>query len=730
MGTYDTDDINVTELLSENFGLGLDSMDVNTIMQQRAVCDIMKDAIRVGKGKTSVELPCAKFVNALSRMFPNGKGHVGWSGRLDAIKEKIKANRANIMSERPISFVKGSNTENRLADGVIRLTTDSGLRASYVQTDFHEYRTFASTIDPAYRMTKGTTFFPPEGEDIRLSKNILHDVLGFPLESIYSTVSGDICTIVIRSNDMDNVIIQRNKYTENHVGSGIDYCEGNSEKNQKINTLCNSDPTREIDKYILIKELGDVLQVVNSFVMKKLDKSNMIDVIGTTDDVVRSLCDFFKINCVYQDHSKVQNGEHVVFYKQFEEDPQKLVRGANELLQKNTHTRNNVLKKIITFCINTNNLWIGTVNYLDDQKYSKNYKPVKIFLNTMITAIDAANTRLMELDTNLDELSFKLKTYEFMALDVISDRMKVRQIHRRLFPQGDAEALDPIWKEGRNLGLIIQKPSVDTTVQQGGANDNSSRIPSVEDVAVAESCPEDEEVTHAVLLNIQTLMPKEGYLTHGEGDVLYITPYDVMSLLYNGLLYIGITPFNPTILKVLIERFVLTGGDYGLKEFESVYNSIEKSFNPDTIFPYMTVSPDIALTKTQFTRLAYNPAEDTAEVERAISEWDKVSVKEPEAESAPESEAESESEFKQYSNTEILRTPVKGAINSQITEESEGTTPIYKVPSKRSLTNVLNGFDQTKRPRYIAYGGKSGHRHRTLRRNNYKRNRTLKNRKV
>jgi hypothetical protein len=95
MATYDTTNIDVSDLLEETFN----GNNVNTIMQQRAVCDIMKDAIRVGKGKIQVNHNCGMLVNALGKLFPNGKGHVGWPGRLESLKGGIEANRKNIMKE-------------------------------------------------------------------------------------------------------------------------------------------------------------------------------------------------------------------------------------------------------------------------------------------------------------------------------------------------------------------------------------------------------------------------------------------------------------------------------------------------------------------------------------------------------------------------------------------------------------------------------------------------------
>ena len=95
MASYDTTDIDVSDLLEETFN----GNDMNTIMQQRAVCDIMKDAIRVGKGKVPVNHNCGRLVKALGTLFPNGKGHVGWPGRLESIKGVIEANRKNIMNE-------------------------------------------------------------------------------------------------------------------------------------------------------------------------------------------------------------------------------------------------------------------------------------------------------------------------------------------------------------------------------------------------------------------------------------------------------------------------------------------------------------------------------------------------------------------------------------------------------------------------------------------------------
>ena len=618
MATYTTERIDLSTYQEER----INGIDINTCMQERAVCDIMKDAIAVGD-KTKVGLPCPNFVHALGVLFPRGKGHVGWPGRLKIIKKSISANRNGILTRSKLSFLKLSHTENRLSDGMIRLTTDSGLHACNVQKDYSEFRTLASTIDPAKRNKKNTTFFPPSGQSIVITKSILRDVLGFPIEYISSITDGNICRITMKIDGIDEITIERTIDREEHIGPpNTNYCLGNNEKNIVINQLCNNDPRREIDKYVLIKELGDVLQVVLAFVMKTLTPSDMTDVVGTTDDIVRSLCEFFKLSCIYQDHEKCETGEHSVFYGKVEEDPAKLIRGTNELFKKNILAHNNRLIEILSFCIGNHTIFIMDTNYLEDMKYRKLFPGIQAFLRVMIESITFANTNIMDSDVSVSIDDFKRAVMPYQAVYVVNEKLKVNQAARRLFPKGVMEVRDPIFREKKALPQIIQRPPTIQANQRGGMQS----VPSPEDYVIMDSCPMEYEVTHAFLLNVQSLFkPFGGYLSVEDGaDTLYITPYDVLTLLYNGLIYVGITPFNPNILQILIEKFVLTGGEYSLQEFDEVYSSIHVPLHPATIFPYTALPSHLAVSETQFTRVKYDPKNDSIDAKRIEAAWDMI----------------------------------------------------------------------------------------------------------
>ena len=286
MVIYNTDSINISELVNETFN-GITS---NTLMQKRAVWDIIKDSAI----NPSIGSACTNFRLALLRLFPNGGGYNGnYINLLKQLKEDIKRNRSSLLKHTPITFLKVFSTENKVENSSIRVTTDSGIHISNIQKDYKEYRTFASTIDPFNRNKDNTLFFPKSGDSVIISSTMLRNLLGFPIEYINSKWEGNICRTMIKIDGLDEITIDRSVDTEQHVGLREDYCIGNAQKNQKIRTLCESDTSREIDKYLLVKELGDVMQVILAYIMKKLYPSDAIDVVVTTDDVVRSLCEFF-----------------------------------------------------------------------------------------------------------------------------------------------------------------------------------------------------------------------------------------------------------------------------------------------------------------------------------------------------------------------------------------------------------------------------------------------------
>ena len=721
MATYTTERI---DLRTYN------SVDGNTLMQERAVCDIIKDAVVVGN-KTKVEAPCPNFIHALGVLFPRGKGHVGWMGRLKNIKDTISANRHGIIARTKLSFLKLSHTENRLSDGMIRLTTDSGLHACNVQKDYSEFRTFASTIDPAKRNKQNTTFFPPSGQSIRITKSILRDLLGFPIEDIYSISEGNTCRVTMKIDGIGELTIERSIDREDHIGPpNTNYCLGNNEKNIIINQLCKNDPRREIDKYILIKELGDVMQVVLAFVMKTLTPSNMTDVVGTTDDVVRSLCEFFKLSCIYQDHEKSETGEHSVFYGKVEEDPAKLMRGTNELFKKNILAHNNRLIEILSFCIGSNTLFIMDTNYLQDMKYRTLFPGIQAFLGVMIESITFANTTIAGLDVSVPIDDFKLAVMPYQAIYVVSERLKVNQVARRLFPKGAMESRDPILKEKKALPQIIQRPPTIQANQRGGMQS----VPSSEDYVITDSCPMEYEVTHAFLLNVQSLFkPFGGYLSVEDGaDTLYITPYDVLALLYNGLVYVGITPFNPNILHILIERFVLTGGEYSLQEFNEVYSSIHVPLHPATIFPYTALPSHLAVSETQFTQVKYEPKNDSIDAKRTEAAWDMIPETMVEAVSDNDSILYETDRYYHAANKKIRNRNTirkkgntykqgiatgKQAVNTRRNKYAEQIRRQRRAEQSTRRTGIVPGEERIDEYQILGYGGARGNmRRRTTRR--------------
>ena len=623
----DTRSIDVSGFVRER----LNDTDVHTFMQERAVYDIIKDSLippRIGSS-------CIR--ESLRRLFPRVDANFpSYANKLAEIKQAIQRNRTYVrQNDRPISFLKVSRGRtNLLEDGSIRLTTDSGISAKSIQRDCTEYRTFASTIDRAKR-NKDTFFFPKEGEAITISKTILHDILGFPIEALTSKLEGNVCTIQITLQDGRVITIQRNKHTEKHVGSSVDYCIGNIKKNQAILSLCRHDPRNEIDIYLLVKELGDVMQVVLAFIMKKYMPSDSIDVVGTLDDVVRSLCDFFKVNCMYQGRKEIEEGKHVVWYRKFEEDPEKAKQSTNRLVQRNILIHNGHVMMCIRNAIDENSLYMGDKNYLRNLTFVRN-KPLLVgFLESIIDAINRIQTTIEAMDTNLAPEEFAKLVYQYQATKIVTEKFKVNQAAYRLFPKGLAEAEDRIFQQGRRLSDILQYPN---RIQGGGRgregrgregrgrerqHGGESNAPLPEDYHLAENgeeIEESEEITHAFLRNVQTCMP-DGFLTiherherhekherHERDTILYVTPHDVLYILYAGLSYIGETPLNPNVLQQLIARYVIHTEGYDLREFKMFVHSIVVPLHPNTLIPYSALDPDRAQTEEQFTHIL--PAEN------------------------------------------------------------------------------------------------------------------------
>jgi hypothetical protein len=247
------------------------------------------------------------------------------------------------------------------------------------------------------------------------------------------------------------ITIPRNKDTERHVGASKDYCVGNTKKNEAILALCRHDPRKETDIYLLVKELGDVLQVVLAFLMKKCAPTDAIDVVGTLDDVVRSLCDFFKINCMYQERGRIEQGTHAVCYRKFAEDPETAKRSANRLKKRDVNVVNEHVMTCIRTTIDENSLYMGEKNYLRDMAYAQNKPHIVAFLESIIDAINHVQARIEAIDTNRSTKDYAVIVLQYQATKIIDEKRKAIQAVFRVFPKGLAEAEDPKFRHEQQM---------------------------------------------------------------------------------------------------------------------------------------------------------------------------------------------------------------------------------------------------------------------------------------
>jgi hypothetical protein len=300
---------------------------------------------------------------------------------------------------------------------------------------------------------------------------------------------------------------------------------------------------------------------------------------------------------MYQGRKEIEEGKHVVWYRKFEEDPETAKRGANRLVQRGVVVHNGHVMTCIRNAIDNNLLYMGEKNYLRNMALARHKPRIVAFLESLIDAINRAQTRIEAIDTHLSTDEFARIVYQYQATKIITETHKVNQAAYRLFPKGLAE--DPIFQQRMRLSEILQYPE---RIQRGGG-DGESNAPLPEDYVLAGSCPEEDEITHAFLRNVQTCMP-DGYLTLRKNDsILYVTPYDVLYILYAGLSFLGETPLNPNVLQLLIARYVIHTDDYDLPEFQTFVRSIVVPLHPKMLLPSSTLDPDRAQTEEQFTHL-------------------------------------------------------------------------------------------------------------------------------
>ena len=306
---------NTTELLgNQNIQ---DIQDIQDYMMIRTICDIIKDATNA---RISVDRRVL-VTTILNQIFdPRLLDIAAEPAKLEEIKA-ISNNICNdFMSGRV--FIKSAYTDH------IPLQVEYVFNESGADPDTFSpigskiMSSFASVADPATRKVP-TDPYPEENRTLTFDTTFMSGLIGFLPETTWlATQTSEFDRNETAYNFSINVgnnggIVSRDNVTNNSIaktsfGGGY-YFQGNPTKNKYINRIINRNLTntpeniREILKYMIIKEMGDMMQVYVMlvwFYSKNPQITKDKFVMSTTDLVVMNTCQLFKMPCLYTNQGK------------------------------------------------------------------------------------------------------------------------------------------------------------------------------------------------------------------------------------------------------------------------------------------------------------------------------------------------------------------------------------------------------------------------------------------
>jgi hypothetical protein len=163
--------------------------------------------------------------------------------------------------------------------------------------------TLSASLDPASRISP-TSIWNPNGGVCSFEPSILSGLFGFPQGASWTSTSISNDSFQYDISVTDGVLINGQANFKTIINPNDQkYIKGNDTKNKVINrvTALNA----EVYKYVILKEMGDVMQVLQFFVWCNINVgegkpySYEEVLIYTTDSVVYTLCQMLKIPVLY-----------------------------------------------------------------------------------------------------------------------------------------------------------------------------------------------------------------------------------------------------------------------------------------------------------------------------------------------------------------------------------------------------------------------------------------------
>ena len=304
---------------NENFP---DNEKIRRYMMIRTICDIIKDATNA-----TVTVNKPNIINILEQIFPVDIVNLASQ---NTTLEKIKAISNNICTDFISGrvFIKSAYTDH-IPLQVTHVFNESGAKPdTFSPNNARIMSSFASVADPATR-TDPTECFPTL-VDVRLQfDNSFMNLVGFLRETTWQATQtsefdrnnsnnteysfsinvGNDGGIVSGINATKNNI-DKTDFSDPITGKGY-YFQGNPTKNKFIDRNLENIP--EILRYMIIKEMGDMMQVYVMLVWfysqnpqnsqnPQITKDKFL--MSTTDLVVMNTCQLFQMPCLYTNQGK------------------------------------------------------------------------------------------------------------------------------------------------------------------------------------------------------------------------------------------------------------------------------------------------------------------------------------------------------------------------------------------------------------------------------------------
>jgi len=292
---------------------------IQSYMMLRTICDIRKDAIN------ATIAVCDKnyLTNILKQIFRGDLVDNASLPKLEEIKAVSNNNCINDISGRV--FIKSAYTDH-IPIPVQYVFNESGAKPdTFSPKDATIMSSFASVADPATR-TDPTEGFPKQNVELRFLDSFMNLVGFLPTTSWSATQTSDLNANENKYNFNINVgrcekgtdggIVSGNNVTNSNIaitpfsGDTGYYFQGNPTKNKFINSnpTLTGDKLVEILRYMIIKEMGDMMQVYVMLVWFYLEQKNRMTkdkfVMSTTDLVVMNTCQLFQMPCLYTNQGK------------------------------------------------------------------------------------------------------------------------------------------------------------------------------------------------------------------------------------------------------------------------------------------------------------------------------------------------------------------------------------------------------------------------------------------